>query len=113
MNNSFRVGDLVFLQHPTYYDQYDGCAALVVGGYAPRVAIDMRDMKRKLLWTYDVQVLKVHDCMDTEDGTVLVLPHQKDPCVAHDLVAATGGEEARNLADCASPGRRPRVQSRR
>ena len=76
MSLHFRVGDLVILQHPTYYHEQDGYPAIIAGGYAPRIAVNMHTMVKSREWTYEVRVLKAPGCMDTENGTVLVRPHQ-------------------------------------
>ena len=76
MNRQPRVGDLVFLQHPTYHDEFDGVPAMIVGGYACRKAVNMRTMESRMVWTYEVQMLKAPDCLDDESGTLLVQPYQ-------------------------------------
>lgn len=76
MSNHFRVGDLVILQHPTYYHEQDGYPAIITGGYAPRIGVNMYTMGMSQEWTYEVRVLKAPSCMDAANGTVLVRPHQ-------------------------------------
>lgn len=87
MRNTFRVGDLVMLQHPTYYLEEDGCPGVIVGGFAPRHAVDMRTMRESMAWTYEVRRLKEADCLDGRSQTVLVRPHQiRKPAAGEDRV---------------------------
>jgi len=71
MSPIFQIGDLVILQHASWYSEYDGTPGVVVGGLAPRAALDMHSMKKEFLGpSYRVRVL-------VADGFVVTaLPHQ-------------------------------------
>ena len=93
MNTTYRVGDLVILQHSTFYPEHNGDAALIVGGYGPRLAVDMRTMKGRTLGTYKVQILREPNTLDSCDGTVLVLPHQIRKLGPGEIAASTQADD--------------------
>lgn len=76
MRESFQVGDLVILQHPTYYHEFDGFPALIGGGHARRRAMDTCTGESAIEWCYAVRIIKRPDCRDTDDDVLLVLSRQ-------------------------------------
>ena len=99
MSNSFNVGDLVILQHPTYYHEQDGCPAVITGGYARRKAIDMRTMQQYMAWTWEVRRLKQPDCLGPET-TVLVRTYQMRKPAAGDDGEIRKASRDREVTSC-------------
>ncbi len=67
----FEVGDLVILQHATYFHEYDGTPAIIVEGRSGRLVTNLNTMEE--IWlpvSYDVHILCVDDLIAT------VAPHQ-------------------------------------
>ena len=71
MSTAFRKGELVVMQYADYFTEHDGCLGVVVSGLNQFSATDLRDMKEKIKWGYDVKVL--HLCIQRR---VVALPHQ-------------------------------------
>ena len=73
MPRRFSVGELVVMQHASYHDEYNGEPAIVVGGLAPRRALNLVSMTCETVICYDVRVLAEPDL------TLFAMPHQLRP----------------------------------
>jgi len=51
-----QVGDLVVMQHASYYEEFNGCIGLVVGELRPRHSTDLRTMEKATVHAYAVQL---------------------------------------------------------
>jgi len=91
MARTFRVGDLVVMQHASYHDEYNGEPALVVGALAPRRAVNLVSMTCETVICYDVRVLAEPDL------TLFAMPHQLRPLRGEPEPAAMEREKAKTL----------------
>ena len=91
MSRPFRVGDLVVMQHASYHDEYNGEPAVVVGGLAPRRAVNLLTMTADTVTCYDVRVLAEPDL------TLFALPHQLRPLRGEPDPSAVEEDVARTL----------------
>lgn len=57
MSERFKPGDLAIMQNGTYYAEFDGCPAVVVGGLDYRLSVNLITMKNVFAWTYRVRLL--------------------------------------------------------
>ena len=57
MSTTFRKGDLAILQHATYFNEFDGCLAVIESGLVQASAMDLRVLERKVRKVYRVRVL--------------------------------------------------------
>jgi hypothetical protein len=69
----FSVGELVVMQHASYHDEFNGAPGVIVGGLAPRRALDLTSMRVVTVTCYDVQVLVA------PSRKVLAAPYQLRP----------------------------------
>ena len=80
-NRSIQVGDLVVMQHPTYFEEFDGCIGRVTGALCDRSSTDLRTMAPVVVFAYRIQL--------SETFTVNAEPHQvrllADPDEEHDV----------------------------
>ena len=71
MSTALRKGELVILQHATYFTEYDGCLGVVETGLHQAAAMDMRVMEYIERSVYSVKILH-SKC----NHTVVAMPHQ-------------------------------------
>lgn len=70
-DDTFRTGDLVILQHATYFDEYNETPGIIVECLAGRYATNLNTMEEKWMpASYRVHVLCAGDLV------VTVSPHQ-------------------------------------
>ncbi len=67
---TFKVGELVIMQHASYYTEWNGALGVIVSPLAPRTSMDLLSMQYRTNASYRVKVL-------TQDGIVVdARPHQ-------------------------------------
>ena len=67
---TFNVGELVIMQHASYYTEWNGALGVIVSPLAPRTSMDLLSMQYRTNASYRVKVL-------TQDGIVVdARPHQ-------------------------------------
>ena len=71
MSTVFRKGELVVMQHATYFTEYDGCLGVVQTGLIRSSAMDMRFMQYIERSVYRVKILDPNF-----KHTVVAMPHQ-------------------------------------
>jgi len=70
MNNTFKVGELVVMQFASYFHEYNGTPAVVIGGLQTRGVIDLNTMEDDVYDGYRVRIL-------AGDGQIVTAkPHQ-------------------------------------
>ena len=74
MNQHFKVGDLVILQHASYYTEYDGSPGIIFKDPSYREALDLNTMQYRRCYCYRVRVLRGADCLH-RDGLVVNATH--------------------------------------
>ena len=57
MSGRFRVGELVILQHATYYEEYNGSLGVVTEPLAPRTGLNLCTMESEITLSYKVRIL--------------------------------------------------------
>ena len=55
-SETLRVGDLVIMQHPTYFEELEHAVGTIVGALRPRISTDLRTMGNVEIEAYGVQV---------------------------------------------------------
>lgn len=67
---TFKVGELVVMQHASYYTEWNGALGVIVSPLAPRTSMDLLTMRYRTSASYRVKVLAA-------DGMVVdARPHQ-------------------------------------
>jgi len=76
MSHHFKVGEMVIMQNASYFNEYNGYPAIVVGDYDIRNTLDLSSMVRDENFCYQVEILKGPDCLSGEEFVVCAKPHQ-------------------------------------
>lgn len=67
---TFKVGELVIMQHASYYTEWNGALGVIVSPLAPRTSMDLLSMEYRTNASYRVKVM-------AHDGIVVdARPHQ-------------------------------------
>lgn len=76
MTARFQPGDLVIMQHGTYYRDYDGCPAVIVGPLRNAWGLNMATFEYEYRQVYTVHLLAGPDALLSDDNRLLARPDQ-------------------------------------
>ena len=76
MSNHFNIGELVIMQHASFYEEYNGYLGVVEKGLTLDVSFNATTMKYELAYCYVVKIIKGKDSLSKEGLQISAKPHQ-------------------------------------